>query len=63
MTILTATPTSTLQTIVNVKVRNMSARSIHARILGTNGRFSVPSVNRRTRPTSNSILERLEPQP
>lgn len=47
ITMLTATPTSTLQTIVNVKVRNMSARSIHDRILGMNARLSVSSTRQK----------------
>jgi len=63
MTMLTATPTSTLQTIVNVKVRNMSARSIHARILRSNAGLSVPSVSRTIRLTSSSIPGHPEPQP
>ena len=62
MTMLTATPTSTLHPIVNVKVRNMSPMSIHARILGANEGSTMPSGSRRNGLTSNNIPELLEPQ-
>jgi len=47
MTMLTATPTSTLQQIVSVKVRNMSQRSIHDRILRKNGRSNLLGIRRK----------------